>query len=631
MPPKAQQNPPLPADVARQDSISGMARRLASPAHLAELARWAVLCVREEGFEQLWREVHFRIDLALHREQWQYRADLPTRRRLRRQRATPLAGAPLISVVVPLYNTKPLYFAQMFQSVQKQSYQNWQLVLIDASDSPEPKLQKLLAKAQKNVRVVYQKVENRGIALNTTAGFLLAKGEYIALLDHDDLLYRNALYEVAETILKTGAEFIYTDETVLTENLKQLIAYHFKPDFSPDSLRGCNYITHLAVFSRALLERAGAEERPEFDGAQDFDLILRLTEKTTPAKIRHIPKSMYIWRGHAGSTAQDIDAKPYATAAGVRAIDAHLARIGLAGSAESIAGCPGAYRVRYQLLPPPKEGPLVSVIIPNKDHVEDLSRCLESLFAHAGSTPFEVLVVENNSTDAATFAYYQTAEKRFANLKVLRYEGPFNFSAVNNLGRRSAKGAHLLLLNNDIELLTDGFLDEMLMFSQRPDVGCVGAKLFYPDDRIQHAGVFLGINGTAGHSHKSHPRESAGDLCRLATAQDMTAVTGACLMVKTSLFDAAGGLDEELFAVAYNDIDLCLKLWQQGLWNVFTPFAQGYHYESKSRGLDETGPNAVRYAREKGNFIQKYQQLIEKGDPFYNPHFNLLFENYGLK
>lgn len=631
MPHSAQQNPPLPADVARQDSISGMARRLASPAHLAELVRWAAACVRDEGFEQLWREVHFRIDLALHREQWQYRADLPTRRRLRRQRRAPLPGAPLISVVVPLYNTKPLYFAQMLKSVQGQSYQNWQLVLIDASDAPAPALQKALARARRDERIVYQKVQNQGIAANTTAGFGLAKGEYIALLDHDDLLYRNALYEVAERILAAGAELVYTDETVLTENLKQLIAYHFKPDYSPDSLRGCNYITHLAVFSWALLERAGAEERAEFDGAQDFDLLLRLTEQTSPDKICHIPKSMYIWRGHAGSTAQDIDAKPYATAAGVRAIDAHLDRIGLAGRAESIPGCPGAYRVRYQLAPPPQSGPLVSVIIPNKDHLDDLSRCLESLYAHAGVTPFEVLVIENNSADPATFDYYRAAEARYPNLRVLRYEGAFNFSAANNLGRRAARGAQLLLLNNDIELLTDGFLDEMLMFSQRPDVGCVGAKLFYPDDRIQHAGVFLGINGTAGHSHKSHPRESAGDLCRLATAQDMTAVTGACLMVKTELFDSAGGLDEEQFAVAYNDIDLCLKLWQRGLWNVFTPFAQAYHYESKSRGLDETGPNAVRYAREKQNFIQKYGALIAKGDPFYNPHFNLLFENYGLK
>ena len=390
---------------------------------------------------------------------------------------------------------------------------------------------------------------------------------------------------------------------------------------------GGNYITHLLVFSRELLDRAGAQERAEYDGAQDFDLVLRLAEQADPARIRHIPKAMYLWRGHAGSTAQNIEAKPYAIQAGCRALDAHLQRTGLAGTAESIPGCPGAYRVRYQLT----DHPMISVMIPNKDHVKDLERCLDSLYRFADYDPFEVIVIENNSTDPATFAYYEKAKAAYPNLQVVTYQGGFNFSAVNNFGRRFARGEHLLLLNNDIEVLTPGFLAEMLMFSQRPDVGCVGAKLFYPDDKIQHAGVFLGINGTAGHSHKSHPRESAGDLYRLATAQNMMAVTGACLMVKTSLYDACGGLDEKKFAVAYNDIDLCLKLWRQGLLNVFTPFAQGYHYESKSRGLDESGPNAQRYAREKQNFIDTHGDLIQAGDPYYNPHFNLLFENYGLK
>lgn len=667
-------NDDLPADVARPDSLWGMARRLLSPAHLVSLARRAFLCVKNEGFEQLWRDLDFRVNLALHRDKWQHRADLPTRRQLKRQRRAPLGeNAPRISVIVPLYNTPLPFLKQMLASVFGQSYPNWQLVLINASTPDHPEVEKALRRARRDSRVVCQKVENGGIAANTTAGFALADGDYITLLDHDDLLYRNALYEAAGTILATGAEFVYTDEIVLSGDLKDLVAYHFKPDFSPDTLRGCNYITHLSVFSRALLDRAGAEERGEFEGAQDFDLILRLTEKTTPDKIIHIPKSMYIWRSHAGSTAGSIEAKPYAVAAGERAIDAHLARVGLAGHAESIPGCPGAYRVRYDLAGagvldaagaaeagaakeaagagvlnaaasgaeacrPAEEAaaaadaaPLVSVIIPNKDHIEDLSRCLESLYAHAGRTPFEVLVVENNSADAATFAYYREAEQKYPALRVLEYAGSFNFSAVNNIGRAAARGSHLLLLNNDIELLTNGFLDEMLMFSQRADVGCVGAKLFYPDDKVQHAGVFLGINGTAGHSHKSHPRSSAGDMYRLATAQNMTAVTGACLMVKTALYDAVGGLDEEKFAVAYNDIDLCLKLWQRGLWNVFTPFAQAYHYESKSRGLDETGPNAERYAREKQNFIDKYGLLIAKGDPFYNPHFNLLFENYGLK
>ena len=275
--------------------------------------------------------------------------------------------------------------------------------------------------------------------------------------------------------------------------------------------------------------------------------------------------------------------------------------------------------------------PLISVLIPSKDHIEDLDRCLASLYAKAGYDNFEVIVAENNSADPATFEYYEAAKKKYPRLQVVTYEGGFNFSAVNNFARRFAKGEQLLLLNNDIELLSEGFLAEMLMFSQRPDVGCVGAKLYYPDDRIQHAGVFLGIGGTAGHSHKSHPRASAGDLYRLATPQNLLAVTGACLMVKAALYDEMGGLDEENFAVAYNDIDLCLKLWKKGLTNVFTPHAEAYHYESKSRGLDTLSENARRYEGEKARFIAKYGDMIAAGDPYYNRHFNLLFENYGLK
>ncbi len=616
-----------PADVAMPDSMSGMARRLLNPAHVFDLVRRAFLCVRREGFEKLWRELDFRINLALHRDKWQHRADLPTRKYLKKQRRHPLENGPMISVIVPLYNTPAAFLRQMVESVKAQSYPNWQLVLVDASTEDHPEVGRAAKAYTRDARIVYEKVENGGIAANTTVGFRLAEGDYLTLQDHDDVIYPNALYEVAQEILTTGAELVYTDEIVLDGSLKNLVAYHFKPDYSPDSLRGCNYITHLLVFSRQLLEKAGAEERAEYDGAQDFDLVLRLTEQADPALIRHIPKSMYVWRSHAGSTAQNIEAKPYAIAAGSRALDAHLERTGLTGRAESISGSPGAYRVHYQL----KAQPLISVLIPNKDHVQDLERCLSSLYRFAGYDPLEVIVVENNSTDPATFAYYEQAKQKYPNLQVAEYQGEFNFSAVNNFGRSFARGEQLLLLNNDIEVLTPGFLAEMLMFSQREDVGCVGAKLFYPDDKIQHAGVFLGINGTAGHSHKSHPRNSGGDMYRLATAQNMTAVTGACLMVKTRLYDACGGLDAEKFAVAYNDIDLCLKLWKQGLLNVFTPFAQGYHYESKSRGLDESGPNAQRYAREKQNFIDAYGDLIQAGDPYYNPHFNLLFENYGLK
>ena len=614
-----------PADLAVQDSVGGMARRLLDPAHLRDLARRSAATLREQGAEQLWRDVTFRVGLAFHHDGWRHRADIPLRRTLKAQRAAHLQG-PCVSIVVPVYNTPLPFFKQMVQSVRRQTYTNWQLVLVDASDAAHPAPGALAQKlAAQDGRILYQKIENGGIAANTTAGFAAATGAYLALLDHDDVLYPNALFACVQTIQTTGADFVYSDEIVLSADLKQLGGYHFKPDFAPDYLRGVNFITHLAVFSRPLLDAAGAYESSEYDGAQDHDLFLRLTEKAR--KIEHIKQVLYIWRGHAGSTAAGMEAKPYAVEAGVRAIDAQLARLGLPGKAMPVPGAPGAFQVRYELT----GCPLVSVLIPNKDHTADLDRCLTSLYQNAGYDNFEVLVVENNSTDPATEAYYQTLPGRFARCRVVRYQGPFNFSAINNFGAQFAAGEHLLLLNNDIEILSGDFLRELLSYSQRPDVGAVGAKLYYPDDTIQHAGVLMGINGSAGHSHKSYPRTAVGDLYRLVTTQNYMAVTGACLMTKASLYHAAGGLDEEQFAVAYNDVDYCLKLWGQGLLNVYTPRAEAYHYESKSRGLDTLSENAQRYEREKANFYAKYKQYIDNYDPYYNPHFNNLFENFGLK
>ena len=622
MPENNKPNNERPADLAVQDSVGGMARRLLDPAHLRDLAGRSVKTLREQGAEQLWRDVKFRVGLAMHHDDWRHRADIPLRRELKAQRAAALQG-PQISIIVPLYNTPAKFFDEMLNSVIKQTYTNWELVLVDASDA-DKRLESRLPKAVPGV-IVYEPIENGGIAANTTRGFALAHGDFIALLDHDDVLYPNALFEVVQTIQSTGADFVYSDEIVLSADLKQLGGYHFKPDFAPDYLRGVNFITHLAVFSRPLLDAAGAYESKEFDGAQDHDLILRLTEKAH--RIEHIKKVLYIWRGHAGSTAAGMEAKPYALAAGMRAIDAQLQRLNLPGKAMQVEDAPGAFQVRYELT----GHPLVSVMIPNKDHIDDLDRCLKSLYANAGYDNFEVLVIENNSEQQETFAYYKTMPERYPNSRVVTYVGPFNFSAVNNLGARFAKGEHLLLLNNDIEVLSHDFLRELLSYSQRPDVGAVGAKLYYPDDTIQHAGVIMGINGSAGHSHKSYPRKAVGDLYRLVTTQDYMAVTGACLMTKTELYRAAGGLDEAKFAVAYNDVDYCLKLWQKGLLTVYTPRAEAYHYESKSRGLDTTLENAARYAREKANFYTKYHEYIDHYDPYYNPHFNNLFENFGLK
>lgn len=608
-----------------RDSLGKMVRRLTDPSHLGAVVGRTAKTLREQGAEQMWRDVRFRVGLAMHKDFWQHYADIPLKRELKAQRAENLQG-PCISIVVPLYNTPARYFKQMTGSVRKQTYTNWQLVMMDASDAAHAEVSaKAAALAQKDARFVYRKIENGGIAANTTQGFAAATGEYLTLLDHDDVIYPNALYDVVRSIQSTGADFVYSDEIVLSDDFKKLGGYHFKPDFAPDYLRGVNYITHLAVFSRKLLDAAGAYEDPNFDGAQDHDLILRLTEKAT--KIHHIKKCLYVWRAAAGSTAQTMDAKPYAVAAGERAINAHLQRVGLQGEARAIPGAPGAFQLYYALTGHPR----ITVMIPNKDHTDDLDRCLTSLYKNAGYDNFEVLVIENNSTDPETERYYAQIPQKFANCRVVRYQGKFNFSAINNFGAQFANGEHLLLLNNDIEITSKDFLRELLSYSQRPDVGAVGAKLIYPDNEIQHAGVIMGINGSAGHSHKGHPADAVGDMYRLVTTQDFMAVTGACLMTKTALYREMGGLDEEKFAVAYNDVDYCLKLWKKGLLNVYTPLAQAIHYESRSRGLDTLSENAKRYEREKENFYEKYQPYIDNYDPYYNPHFTNKVENFSLR
>ena len=608
-----------------RDSLGKMVRRLTDPSHLGAVVGRTAKTLREQGAEQMWRDVRFRVGLAMHKDFWQHYADIPLKRELKAQRAENLQG-PCISIVVPLYNTPARYFKQMTGSVRKQTYTNWQLVMVDASDAAHAEVSaKAAALAQKDARFVYRKIENGGIAANTTKGFAAATGEYLTLLDHDDVIYPNALYDVVRSIQSTGADFVYSDEIVLSDDFKQLGGYHFKPDFAPDYLRGVNYITHLAVFSRKLLDAAGAYEDPNFDGAQDHDLILRLTEKAT--KIHHIKKCLYVWRAAAGSTAQTMDAKPYAVAAGERAINAHLQRVGLQGEARAIPGAPGAFQLHYELTGHPR----ITVMIPNKDHTDDLDRCLTSLYKNAGYDNFEVLVIENNSTDPETERYYAQIPQKFANCRMVRYQGGFNFSAINNFGAQFANGEHLLLLNNDIEVTSKDFLRELLSYSQRPDVGAVGAKLIYPDNEIQHAGVIMGINGSAGHSHKGHPADAVGDMYRLVTTQDFMAVTGACLMTKTALYREMGGLDAEKFAVAYNDVDYCLKLWKKGLLNVYTPLAQAIHYESRSRGLDTLSENAKRYEREKANFYEKYQPYIDNYDPYYNPHFTNKVENFSLR
>lgn len=528
------------------------------------------------------------------------------------------------SVLVPLYNTPDSFLKAMIESVQAQTYKNWELCLADGSDSEHSFVGEICKKyAGKDERIKYEKLEkNLGISENTNACIRMATGEYIALFDHDDLLHPSALYEVMRAICEHGADFIYTDENTFSEEPRDAYNPHFKPDFSPDTLRSYNYICHLSAFSRELLDSVGYF-RSEYDGSQDYDLILRLTEKAK--KVFHIRKILYYWRAHKNSVAQDVGAKPYTVTAAKKALAAHLERCGLKGEVLD-SSVPTTYHIKYEI----DGNPLISVIIPNKDHTDDLDICLKSLYEKSSYKNFEVIIVENNSTEKETFEYYEAIAQKHGNIKIVKWEGNFNYSAINNFGVNYAKGEFILLLNNDVEIINGSCLEEMLMFVQRKDVGAVGAKLYYSDDTVQHAGVILGLGGTAGHAHKHFGRSHPGYMARASIAQNLSACTAACLMMRRDVFDEVGGLDES-FEVAFNDVDLCMKIRKKGYLVVFTPYAELYHYESKSRGNDSTPEKLERFRGEIDRFKEKWKKQLDDGDPYYNPNLTLTRDDFSLK
>ena len=508
---------------------------------------------------------------------------------------------------------------QLLDSVLGQTCPNWQLCLADASDAAHGDVaQTVRAYQARDARIVYTKVENKGISANTNAAAALAAGEYLALADHDDVLAPHAVYEMMKAAHETGAAFLYSDEALFTSDVRRPTAGHFKPDFAPDYLNCCNYICHFSVFQKALFDAVGGLD-PACDGSQDHDIVLRLTERARC--IVHIPKVLYYWRVHEGSTSGGTGAKPYVAAAAKRAVAGHLARTGAKGAvADGLF--PSTYKVEYAV----EGNPLVSILIPNKDHADDLRKALTSIFTKTAYPNYEVLVVENNSVEPATFDYYRELQKQHPNCRVVTYEGGFNFSAINNFGRKAARGEYLLLLNNDVEVINGTWLGEMLALCAQPGVGIVGAKLYYPDDTIQHAGVIVGLGGYAGHSHKYAKRGGSGYMFRAATVQDLSAVTAACLLVKAAGYDEAGGLDEG-FAVAFNDVDFCLRVRALGYRVLFTPYAELYHYESKSRGLDTKGPARERFEGERRRMKQRYGERLLR-DPFYNPNLTLDREDF---
>lgn len=530
-----------------------------------------------------------------------------------------------ISILVPLYNTPIKFLKEMIKSVENQTYQNWELCLADGSDGEHAYVGEYVEKLrEKDSRIVYKKLpKNLGISGNTNACIDISSGEYIALFDHDDLLHGSALYNVMKAICEKDADFIYTDEATFTgKRPSNIVLVHYKEDYAPDTLRSYNYICHLSVFSRALLDEVGPF-RSECDGSQDYDLILRLTEKAK--NIVHIPKALYFWRGHENSTAQDISSKPYIISAAHRALSEHLERQGLKGTVKDSA-VPSTYKIDYEI----KDEPLVSVIIANKDEVGSLDTCLQSIYDKTTYKNFEVIIVENNSTEEETFEYYEQIEDEYENLKVIYWKDKFNYSAINNFGFKEAKGEYVLLLNNDVEIITPNWIEEMLMFAQRSDVGAVGAMLYYPDNTIQHAGVILGIGGVAGHSHKNYKRGEFGYMSRAAIAQNLTAVTFACVMMPSSVYKEVGGLDEA-FEVAFNDVDMCMRIRKAGYLVVFTPYAELYHYESKSRGTENTPAKVRRFNSEVERFKARWGKELEAGDPYYNRNLTLEGEDFSYR
>ena len=700
-----------------------------------ELAGYAVQLTKDEGLPTMVRRGAGFVKRRCFGKRARY---LPAKKVLEAQRAEMAGktaadcGLPTISVLTPLYNTPEKYLREFLDSFVGQTAPNGQLCLADASDAAHGDVERIVKEyQQKNQRIVYKKIENKGIAANTNAAAQLATGEYLALADHDDILAPHALYTMGKAILQLRQRgepdgFLYSDEALFTKSIRRPMVAHFKPDYAPDYLLCCNYICHLAVFQKALWEQLGGE-RPECDGSQDHDLFLRLLEKTGGAA--HVPQVLYYWRVHAGSTSGGADAKPYVAAAAKKALADHLTRTGRTGTVED-GLFPSTYRVKWDIVGEPK----VSILIPNKDHTEDLEKCLHSIWTKTEWEHFEVIVVENNSTAPATFAYYKKAQQRYDGLRVVTYpKKGFNFSGINNFGRKYATGEYLLLLNNDVEVRSGEWLTELLRQCAHPGGAAVcGAMLFYPDETIQHAGVITGLGGYAGHSHKYKKAGGSGYLFRTATVQDFSAVTGACLLVKTSVWDEVKGLDEafavafndvevrngdwltellrqcahpggaavcgamlwypdetiqhagvitglggyaghshkykkaggsgylfrtatvqdfsavtgacllvktsvwdevkgldEAFAVAFNDVDFCLRVRDAGYRIAWTPYAQLTHYESKSRGGDEKDPvKARRFAAEQQRLYEVHGKENILHDPYYNPNLTMDREDF---
>ncbi len=531
--------------------------------------------------------------------------------------------SPKISIVVPMYKTKEKFLKEIIECVINQTYANWELCLADGSPEKNEVYEKYILKDE---RIKYKFLnENLGISGNSNKAIEMATGDYIALLDHDDLLAEYALFEVVKCINKyPDAEFIYSDEDKIDENGNRYDAY-FKPDFAPDTLRCQNYICHFSIFKKELMKKLNGF-KTNYDGAQDYDIFLRMSEIVEPKNIKHISRILYHWRVHNESTAKlDSNAKNYAFEAGKKAIEDHLKRVGLKGKVSN--GCiDGIYRIDYEITGNPK----VSIIIPNKDGKETLKVCVDSILEKSTYKNYEIVIVENNSETEEIFEYYKELEKN-KKIRIVKYPNKgFNYSAIINCGVKNSEGEFVVQLNNDTEILTTNWLELLIGFAQREDVGAVGAKLYYPDETIQHAGIIVGIGGIAGNRFKSIPKSGHAYFAKESMIENLSAVTGACLFSRKSIYEEVGFMNEKL-AVAFNDVDFCLKIREKGYLIVYNPFVEFIHYESKSRGQEDTPEKIKRFQGEINTFEKRWQNFLDEGDPYYNINLSLDTEVYHMK
>lgn len=589
--------------------------------HLFELSIKGMGSIFKSGFRTTWKKVKRRkfsgssqSDYASYFEKTQ-----PTYEVLQWQRGKRFKANHVVSIVVPLYNTPIRFLKELIDSVNMQTYSFWQLCLADGSDALHFQVRSLCESyVRKNPKIKYMKLdENLGIAQNTNAALKMATGSFIALLDHDDLLSPTALFECVSAVEKFGADFVYTDEMTFENKLENVKFIHFKSDYSPDALRSNNYICHLSVFSAGLLKQVGGF-MSNFDGSQDYDMILRLAEKAK--KVVHVPKVLYYWRSHSLSVAQDLINKPYCLESAKKALSEHLKRVGLRGKVFD-SRYPSTYRVVYDL----KGCPKISIIVANKNSIASLKVCVDSILNSSTYENFEIIVVDNSS-DEQTFDYYEILKKASSKLRVVEFDGmngEFNLSAMNNFGASVADGDYFVFMHSDVKITTSDWLQKMLMFAQREDVGAVGVTLIDSNDIIQGGGFFLSKKNVVVDAFRFLSSGDGGYMCRASFVQNLSAVSGVCMMVGRKCFEEVDGFNEVL-AAYYGDVDFCLRLRNRGVLVVYNPYVEVQHAQLsvKNETRQKNAETIARFEADRAYMFEKWVDLLEKGDPYYNSNFD---------